>query len=225
MTANEWMACTTPTAMLEYLRGKASDRKLRLFEVACCRLVWHLLPDRCHRLVEAVERYAERETRPRDLVALFKRYNPGRVATSPVPGSTQAVEAVDELGLRWRMDLTKNEEQWSPYRVARSVSESLAYSMLWQKTRQLEGHLLHDLFGPLPFRPVTLDPAWLTWHDGLLVSMARQMYDSRDFSDMPILADALEEGGCSNQDILGHCRSGGEHVRGCWVVDLLLGKS
>jgi hypothetical protein len=96
--------------------------------------------------------------------------------------------------------------------------------MLWQKTRQLEGHLLHDLFGPSPFRSILLDP-WLTWHDCLLVSMAQQMYDSRDFSDMPILADALEEAGCANQDIFGHCRSGGEHVRGCWVVDLLLGKS
>jgi len=65
----------------------------------------------------------------------------------------------------------------------------------------------------------------LEWHGGLLASMARRMYDSRDFSDLPVLADALEEAGCQDQDILGHCRSGGEHVRGCWVIDLLLGKS
>jgi hypothetical protein len=88
-----------------------------------------------------------------------------------------------------------------------------------------QADLLRCIFGPLAFRPISIDPAWLTWHDGMLVSMAQQMYDSRDFSDLPILADALEEAGCSNQDILGHCRSGGEHVRGCWVVDLLLGKS
>jgi hypothetical protein len=81
--------------------------------------------------------------------------------------------------------------------------------------------LLRDIFGN-PFRPVALDPAWLTWHDGLLVSMARRMYDSRDFTDMPILADALEEAGCSDQDILAHCRQPGEHVRGCWIVDLFL---
>jgi hypothetical protein len=92
------------------------------------------------------------------------------------------------------------------------------------KANEHQSQLLRDVFGN-PFRPIALDPAWLTWHDGLLVSMARQMCESRDFSDMPILADALEETGCSNQDILGHCRSGGEHVRGCWVVDLLLGKS
>jgi hypothetical protein len=86
------------------------------------------------------------------------------------------------------------------------------------------GILLHDIFGN-PFRPVSLNPAWLTWHDGLIVSMARQMYESRDFTDLPVLADALEDAGCTSQDILGHCRSGGEHVRGCWVVDLVLGKS
>ena len=85
--------------------------------------------------------------------------------------------------------------------------------------------LLHDIFGLLPFHPAALAPAWLTWHDGLLVSMARQMYDSRDFGDMPVLADALEEAGCDDADILAHCRQPGPHVRGCWVADLLLGKA
>jgi hypothetical protein len=89
---------------------------------------------------------------------------------------------------------------------------------------EAQTNLLRCILGN-PFRPVTIDPGWLTWHDGLLVSMARQMYESRDFTDMPILADALEEAGCTDQDILGHCRSGREHVRGCWVVDLVLGKS
>jgi hypothetical protein len=84
--------------------------------------------------------------------------------------------------------------------------------------------VLRCIFGSLPFRPVRLDPALLTWHGDLLVSMARQMYHSRDFSDMPILADALEEAGCTDTEILAHCRQPGEHVRGCWVVDLLLGK-
>jgi hypothetical protein len=83
--------------------------------------------------------------------------------------------------------------------------------------------LLRCIFGN-PFRQVILDSAWLVWHGGLPMSMAQRMYDSRDFADMPILADALEEAGCQDQDILGHCRSGVEHVRGCWVVDLLLGK-
>jgi hypothetical protein len=84
--------------------------------------------------------------------------------------------------------------------------------------------LVRDILGN-PFRPVSLDPTWLTWRGGLVVSMTQRMYNSRDFTDMPILADPLEEAGCQDQDILAHCRSGGEHVKGCWVVDLLLGKT
>src|SRR5262249_49402987 len=68
---------------------------------------------------------------------------------------------------------------------------------------------------------VTLDPAWRT---STVVALASQMYDSRDFSAMPILADALQDAGCDNPDMLNHCRSDGVHVRGCWVVDLALGK-
>jgi hypothetical protein len=78
--------------------------------------------------------------------------------------------------------------------------------------------LLHDVVDN-PFRPISIDPAWLRWHDGLLVSMAQKMYDSRDFGDRPVLADAIEEAGCSDQDILSHCRQPSEHVRGCWLVD------
>jgi hypothetical protein len=84
--------------------------------------------------------------------------------------------------------------------------------------------LLRDIFGN-PFRPAIINPTWLTWHDGLLVSMAQKMYDCREFLGMPILADALEEAGCTDADILSHCREPGPHVRGCHVVDLLLGLS
>jgi hypothetical protein len=72
-----------------------------------------------------------------------------------------------------------------------------------------------------PFRPVALNPEWLT---PTVTALARGMYDSRDFGAMPILADALQDAGCDSEDILSHCRSDGPHVRGCWVVDLVLGK-
>jgi hypothetical protein len=81
--------------------------------------------------------------------------------------------------------------------------------------------LLHDIFGN-PFRPVAFDPAWRT---DTAVALARQMYESRDFGAMPILADALQDAGCDSADVLDHCRGLGPHVRGCWVVDLVLGKS
>ncbi|WP_238602719.1 hypothetical protein [Fimbriiglobus ruber] len=80
--------------------------------------------------------------------------------------------------------------------------------------------LARDIFGN-PFRPVIFDPAWLT---STGIALARQMYDSHDFSAMPILADALEDAGCCHDQVLSHCRGPGPHVRGCWVVDLLLGK-
>jgi hypothetical protein len=79
---------------------------------------------------------------------------------------------------------------------------------------------LRDIFGN-PFRPVVYDPEWRT---PTVLALARQMYDSREFSAMPILADALQDAGCDHAEILDHCRGPGPHVRGCWVVDLILGK-
>jgi hypothetical protein len=84
--------------------------------------------------------------------------------------------------------------------------------------------MLRCIFGNL-FHPATLDPTWLAWNGGTVPKLAQAIYDDRRFSDLPILADALEEAGCTDADILAHCRSEGPHVRGCWVVDLLLGKS
>ena len=80
--------------------------------------------------------------------------------------------------------------------------------------------MIRDIFGN-PFRPIVANPAWLT---PTAVAIATAIYADRAFEQMPILADALEEAGCTNADVLLHCRSGGPHVRGCWVVDLLLGK-
>src|SRR5205823_12081645 len=85
---------------------------------------------------------------------------------------------------------------------------------------QGQSDLLRDIFGN-PFRPVAFSPSWRT---DTAVSLARRMYESCEFSAMPILADALQDAGCDNADILDHCRGPGPHVRGCWVVDLVLGK-
>lgn len=82
--------------------------------------------------------------------------------------------------------------------------------------------LIRDIFGT-PFRPASFRPSWRT---GTVLSLARQMYELRDFSAMPILADALQDTGCDAADVLNHCRdTSAQHVRGCWVVDLVLGKS
>jgi hypothetical protein len=83
--------------------------------------------------------------------------------------------------------------------------------------------LLRCIFGN-PFRLAALDPAWLAWNDGCAPKLAAAIYDGRRFADLPILADALEDAGCCDAAILAHCRAPGEHVRGCWVVDLLTGR-
>ena len=80
---------------------------------------------------------------------------------------------------------------------------------------------IRDIFGN-PFRPATFDAAWRT---STAVALARGMYESRDFGATPILADALQDAGCDSEDVLNHCRSASAtHVRGCWVVDVVLGK-
>jgi hypothetical protein len=86
---------------------------------------------------------------------------------------------------------------------------------------QAQCDLLRDIFGN-PFRPAPVDPSWRT---PVVVAIARRAYDERDFAALPVLADALEEAGCAGADVLAHCRGGGAHVRGCWVLDLLLGKT
>ncbi|WP_246173516.1 hypothetical protein [Limnoglobus roseus] len=81
-------------------------------------------------------------------------------------------------------------------------------------------HIYRDIFGN-PFRPVTFFPSWLT---PTSVAIATGIYDDRAFDRLPILADALQDAGCEDADILGHCRGDGPHVRGCWVIDGVLGK-
>jgi len=80
------------------------------------------------------------------------------------------------------------------------------------------------VFGPVLFRRCVADPGWLAWNGGMVQKLAEAIYSDRAFDRLPILADALEDACCTNQDILNHCRQPGVHVLGCWVVDLLLGK-
>ena len=84
-----------------------------------------------------------------------------------------------------------------------------------------ESEIVRDIFGN-PFRPVTLDPVWLS---STVRDLAYTIYDERVFERMPILGDALMDAGCDSDEIIQHCQGPGLHVRGCWVVDLVLGKS
>jgi hypothetical protein len=175
MTEQEWLACADPMPMLEFLRGKASERKLRLFAVACCRQRLRPNLDDGWWSVMVAEHYAERRT-------------------------TKAATTHD----------------FCP-------SPSLTLSL----THSLVVGLLHEIIGN-PFRPVNVERAWLT---PTVTSLAATAYEERslpsgelDPSHLAVLADALEDAGCQDADILGHLRSPGPHVRGCWALDAILGR-
>jgi hypothetical protein len=116
--------------------------------------------------------------------------------------------------------LTHYPQHWDAWR-ALCIDQAVFGEPFTSDAPALARQLLRDIFGN-PFRPVAFDPAWRT---STVVALAQQMYDSRDFGLMPILGDALQDAGCDSADILDHCRGDGPHVRGCWVVDLVLGKS
>ena len=126
----------------------------------------------------------------------------------------RAVEAVDAL--LEDPEYGTQEEERGPNEFLTAVS-----SVLGLPGRQAaRTALLREIVG-YPFRPVECSPHWRT---DTVLALARQMYESRDFTAMPILADALQDAGCEDATILDHCRRGGEHVRGCWVADLVLGR-
>lgn len=214
MTEAEWFGCTDPQQMLEFLPNKVSDRKLRLFAVACCRKIWHLLPDkRSREAVEVVERYAEGEATDQERLVALTAADPhshARFGTKETPQGWPEDPAVAagffDAGLAAACAAGSSAE---------AEASTLNHLLPTQPT------FLRCIFGPLPFRPITPDPSWLT---KTATSLSMSIYQERAFDRLPILADALEDSGCTNTDILNHCRQQDEHVRGCWVVDLILGK-
>jgi len=212
MTEQEWLAGTAPGIMVNFLRDRGSERKLRLFACACCRLVWNLLTDwRSRHAVETAERFADSTAEVEDLLS----------------ARNQAVRAI------WTL---KNETARNAARAAVDTTryDGLLRGTTWYATAWYAAMgasnvltrvaLLHCIFGN-PFRPSpVLAPAVLEWENGGIRRIAQASYDERRFKGLPILADALEDAGCDNVEILSHCRGPGPHARGCWVVDLILGK-
>lgn len=224
MKEKDWLSCTDPIKMLRSMRGKTSDRKLRLFASACCRRVSHFLKDKTipmylEMLLEVGERIAEGTATPQEV---YDAVHDADVIWNDVAYFKNA-ETDSATALRSALD-----DRATATSAAKAVSQEAAHALSHEgKQTTEEGNqcqLLRDIFG-YPFRPVSLDPSWLAWNDGIIVKLAHAIYDERAFDRLPILADALEEAGCTNTDILNHCRQPSEHVRGCWVVDLILGRS
>ncbi len=216
--------------MLAFLDGKVSSRKLRLFAVACCRRIEQFISDpRSRHAVAVVEQFADGLV---DLSELQSAHAAGEMAwvQHDVHFGAGAAAAAE-----WQPERDANSGMWGIAEVTDMVQaevEQLAFMGAWgpawaagpRHAKAAEGvaqaKLLRDVVGN-PFRPVTIAPLWLT---APVVDLASGICERRGFEALPILADALEEAGCTARAILDHLRGPGPHVRGCWVLDLLLEK-
>jgi hypothetical protein len=183
--------------------------------------VWHLIPEgACRRALIVVEGYVDGAASEAALIDAYEAA--GREILSLRLASNGPVQAAQAARAASR-DFRGN--TWAAtWESPRNAAEAAAKTTDWRVERSAQALLLLDIFGN-PFRTNVLDNRLLHWNDAAVVKIAQSIYDARRFADLPILADALEDAGCADAAILEHCRSGGEHVRGCWVVDLLLGKS
>jgi len=232
MTAEEWDSSTSLEELLAACGLVEGERRLRLFNAACARRVAPVMPDdSARRLVDLAEQRADGLLADRDwLMAVVETLD-------PYMGNEAARDSAGGATFGVLMHLHQADAR-SILRLTESVIEARAYlaytggypvdigAEAWVR-QAVEGetttlcHMFRCVCGN-PFRPVVLDRSWLTT---TVVALASGIYDEKAFDRMPILADALQDAGCDNADVIAHCRSAGSHVRGCWLIDTLLGKA
>jgi hypothetical protein len=245
MNEEQWHSCTDPTPMLDFVQSGewASERRLLLFALECCRRVRHLLDERLNReIVGAVESYADGKLIRRDVVvAWFEMLRPQlhyytsgsnvielrltlaqvmlrQLVTRPLDCRFIAEEAV-RIVVRSRNDATSARRAAVGQSLTAARAARSATGKGGDEERGAQASLLRCLFGDM-FLPVTFDASWQT--PGML-RLARHIYDRRDFAGLPDLAALLEMAGCTDAALLGHFRGDGVHCRGCWGLDLILG--
>ena len=218
MTAKKWVVPPDPDRWLTILEDKGwhcTERRTTLFKVGCCRRVWRVFTD----------------PRSRNAIDMAELFADGLITRREMDLSLQAARAAiegdfDNERAAKTVACCVGNNEFSLACVARLCRYATApnpndHDQALAEAEQQE-LLIHEIF-PNPFRPFVIDE---TCRTSIATALARQMYESRDFGAMPILADALQDAGCDNEDILKHCRdANGIHVRGCWVVDLILGLS
>jgi hypothetical protein len=239
VTDAEWLVCMDSHVMLDYLavrfpklkrpRKPKRSRAFRLFNVACCYRVWPWLQRaESRRAVIVGEQYAD------GLVTDAERQEAFHAALILPPGGMQPVSVawegravqpdawleVEAAGAASIAAGGDGMDDWYHYGgsariVARAWPDGAA-------ERGAQAGWLRDIFGN-PFRTApAVKPAWLEWRDGVARKLAESIYDGREFNRLPLLADALEDAGCADVELLGHLRGPGVHVRGCWAVDSIL---
>ena len=246
MTETEWLAATDPLLMLEHLRGKVSDRKVRLFAVACCRRVWASLEhEEFREAVRKAEAYADGLVDRAEMLEAHERARPifvkrlgrdngpcGALTASAFPAPRKSIfeRIADALDDPWWEDELDRGDPMGPALVtarhaARAAADLQGSKQALYEAATIDEHreqtaLVRCLFGN-PFRPRPARGPWLTAE---VRALADAIYAERAFERMASLALALEHSGCPSVAAIEHGRSGTQHARGCWVVDLLLGK-
>jgi hypothetical protein len=222
MTEIQWLECTNPHAMLDYLTDCDDHRRFRLFACGCSRhaaLKW--TGESGATFIEIAEKYADGQ-------ATKEEVNRQRESVRSLLGSFRRHE---QEGRSWYSIITQLASESFTAMSANGVYFTCKTIKAFERgpdgSHIQEGrgfaNIIRDIFGN-PFRPSTIDPAWLTWNNRTVPKLAQTIYDDRRYDIMPILGDALEDAGCNDEQMLEHCRGPGPHVRGCWVVDLILGK-
>jgi hypothetical protein len=226
MNETEWMACTEPWEMLSFLEPRASNRKLQLFAVACCRRAWAFGTDpRQRELVEAAERFADGLLSQvefdgiRDAVIELSASYPDEAPWGPSRYMTAATLHARGGGA------AKHAARFAARGLAGLAGEENSPGWLAALQAEVTAQcaVLRDIYGP-PFRPFRFDPVWLSG-EGLPASeLANEIEAGGRYEDLSSLADELERSRCNNRVVLDHCREPGTHVHGCWVLDALLGR-
>ena len=245
MTESDWLEVTDPAAMLAFLRdnSEASKRKLRLFAAACCRRIPPIMSEEVNRAaVEVAERFADGEATEQELGMAWDAV--GRVAvafyttfdTARRGGKNPAEAGIQVLYSHNAALAASNPDRVDP--AANAAENAVAILAeddpdAERTERTAQANLIRCIFGN-PFRPILIDPVW---RSATVEALAHAAYDEQvapdpsrpgwltlDPARLAVLADALEEAGCTATDLLGHLRGRGPHVRGCWVVDLFTGR-
>jgi hypothetical protein len=219
VTEQQWLSAKSIDSLRDWWQARPPrdrlPRKERLFACACCRLWWDQLTDvRCRRAVEAAEAFAD------GLIgkpALARARTAATAAARDTPRPPRGDYSL-EASVQIVTNLHRDDVFVATTARLRDAAPDLRLCTK-KHSKATQAALLRDILGN-PFRKVTFSPSWRT---DTAVALAKQMYEAREFSAMPILADALQDAGCDNEDVLDHCREPGLHVRGCWVVDLVLG--
>jgi hypothetical protein len=214
LSEEEWLACADPLQLIDGHPTPLDERKLLLWACACCRQVWDVLASQRQKAVLVTERYADNLASQGELIAswdasksslwdawLFSIQPPSIARCVTFAAHTAALHAWCRA---WGHPDTK----------------PAARSRIQQQEADLFRHIIGD-----PFHPRRIQPDWLTWQGGTVLHLARVLANEGRNHEFPILGDALEDAGCTDSVILDHCRQGGHHPRGCWLLDQLTGRA